>query len=193
MKTRSRDHVSQATVAAGPIVNRGGTMCPRRIERRIHRCRPSVTVGKEENFMETVINGTGILAIGILLGAMVFFSGVMAPLIFTKLEADVAGRFIRQVFPWYYLIVVALGSQAALAVVFFRPADAMAMACVALAGVIARQGLMPSINRARDAVLAGEPAAEKRFSRLHRLSVWINALQIITVGVVLARLIPPSA
>lgn len=143
--------------------------------------------------METVINGTGILATGILLGAMVFFSGVMAPLIFTKLEADVAGRFIRQVFPWYYLIVVALGSQAALAVVFFRPADAMAMACVALAGVIARQGLMPSINRARDAVLAGEPAAEKRFSRLHRLSVWINALQIITVGVVLARLIPPSA
>lgn len=32
--------------------------------------------------METVINGTGIFATGILLGAMVFFCGVMAPLIF---------------------------------------------------------------------------------------------------------------
>ena len=53
--------------------------------------------------METVINGMGFFATGILLGAMLFFSGVMAPLIFTKLEADVAGRFIRQVFPWYYL------------------------------------------------------------------------------------------
>lgn len=143
--------------------------------------------------METVINGTGIFATGILLGAMVFFSGVMAPLIFTKLEADVAGRFIRQVFPWYYLTVITLGSLAALAVAFLRPADALAMACVALAGVIARQSLMPSINRARDAILAGEPAAEKRFSRLHRLSVWINALQIITIGVVLARLIPSPA
>jgi hypothetical protein len=147
----------------------------------------------KEDFMETVTNGVGFFATAILLGAMVFFSAVMAPLIFTKLEADVAGRFIRQVFPWYYLTIIALGSLAALAVVFFRPADAMALACVALAGVIARQTLMPSINRARDAVLAGETVAGNRFSRLHRLSVWINALQIITVGVVLARLIPSPA
>jgi hypothetical protein len=83
-----------------------------------------------------------------------------------------------------------LGSLAALSVVFFRPADAIALACVAIAGIIARQRLMPSINRARDALLAGDRAAEKRFSRLHRVSVWINALQIITVGIVLARLIP---
>ncbi|MFZ1415600.1 MAG: DUF4149 domain-containing protein [Defluviicoccus sp.] len=143
--------------------------------------------------METVINGTGIFATGILLGAMLFFSGVMAPLIFTKLDAEVAGRFIRQVFPWYYLTVITLGSLAAFAVVFFRPADAIALACVALAGVTARHALMPSINRARDGVIARELAAEKRFSRLHRLSVWINALQIITVGVVLARLIPSPA
>ena len=135
--------------------------------------------------MDSGINGTGFFATGILLGAMLFFSCVMVPLIFTKLDADVAGRFIRQVFPWYYLTVVTLGSLAALAVVFFRPADAIALACVAVAGVIARQRLMPSINRARD--------AEKRFSRLHRLSVWINALQITTVGVVLARLIPSPA
>ena len=143
--------------------------------------------------MDHVILGTGIFATGILLGAMVFFSGVMAPLIFTKLQADVAGRFIRQVFPWYYLTIVALGSLAALAVVFSHPADAIALASVALAGIVARQALMPSINRARDAVLAGESSAEKRFSRLHRLSVWINALQIITVGIVLARLIPSPA
>lgn len=53
--------------------------------------------------MDSVINGTGFFATGILLGAMLFFSCVMVPLIFTKLDADVAGRFIRQVFPWYYL------------------------------------------------------------------------------------------
>ena len=49
--------------------------------------------------MDSVINGTGFFATGILLGAMLFFSCVMVPLIFTKLDADVAGRFIRQVFP----------------------------------------------------------------------------------------------
>lgn len=66
MKTRSRDHVSQATVAAGPIVNRDGTMGCRRIERRIRRCRPSVTFCDEEDFMETVITEIGIFATGIL-------------------------------------------------------------------------------------------------------------------------------
>lgn len=143
--------------------------------------------------MAAVIFGSGVFATAVLLGAMVFFSAVMAPLIFTKLDAEVAGRFIRQVFPWYYLTIITLGTLAALAVVFSRPADALALACVALAGVMARQALMPSINRARDRVVAGELAAATRFARLHRLSVWINALQVVTVGVVLARLIPAAA
>jgi hypothetical protein len=143
--------------------------------------------------MQTVINGIGFFATGLLLGAMVFFSGVMAPLIFTKLGADAAGRFIRQVFPWYYLTIIILGGVAALAFLSFRPWDAIALACVALAGVAARQVLMPRINRARDAVVAGDAAAKTRFSRLHRLSVWINALQIITAGIVMARLVPIPA
>ena len=143
--------------------------------------------------METVINGIGFFATGLLLGAMVFFSGVIAPLIFTKLEADVAGRFIRQVFPWYYLTVIILSGLAALSLFMFRPWDALALACVALAGVLARQVLMPPINRARDAGLAGDSAAGRRFSRLHRLSVWINAAQIITAGIVMARLVPAPA
>jgi hypothetical protein len=143
--------------------------------------------------METVINGIGFFATGLLLGTMVFFSGVIAPLIFTKLDADVAGRFIRQVFPWYYLTVIILSSLAALSLFLFHFWDAIALACVALAGILARQVLMPQINRARDASLTGDSAAAPRFSRLHRLSVWINALQIITAGVVMARLVPTSA
>jgi hypothetical protein len=140
--------------------------------------------------METVIIGVGFFATSLLLGAMVFFSGVMAPLIFTKLDADVAGRFIRQVFPWYYLTVIILGGLAAVAFVLFRPWDAIALAGVALAAVLARHVLMPGINRARDAVLAGDSAAGRRFSRLHRASVWINGVQIITAGIVMARLVP---
>ncbi len=143
--------------------------------------------------MDSVINGAGFLATGSLLGAMLFFSGVMAPLIFSKLGADVAGRFIRQVFPWYYLVVIGLSGVAAFAFASPHPAEAIALAGVAVAGVVARQGLMPGINRARDAALAGHPEAGRRFSRLHRLSVWINALQIITVGVVLAGLVPSPA
>ena len=38
-------------------------------------------------------------------GSMLFFSFVMAPLIFTQLDEATAGRFIRAVFPWYYAIL----------------------------------------------------------------------------------------
>jgi hypothetical protein len=58
-------------------------------------------------------------------GGMTFFSAVMAPLVFTKLPAETAGRFIR----------------------------------------------------ARDAEVAGQAGAAKRFERLHRTSVLINGLQ----------------
>ena len=120
---------------------------------------------------------------------MVFFSAVMAPLVFTKLDAETAGRFIRQVFPWYYLTVITLAAVAGLSLVYSRSLDSAVLASVAAAGVIARQGLMPRINGARDAALGGGATARKRFSRLHRLSVWINAAQMIGVAVVLARFV----
>lgn len=143
--------------------------------------------------METVIHGIGLFATSLLLGAMVFFSAVMAPLIFTKLEAAAAGRFIRQVFPWYYLTVIVLSGLAALAWLAFRPVDALVLAGVTIAAGFARQVLMPRINRARDAAGAGDVTAGSRFARLHRLSVWINALQILAAAIVLARLVPGPA
>jgi hypothetical protein len=39
----------------------------------------------------------------------------MAPLVFTKLPADQAGRFIRAVFPFYYLYVLATATVGAIA------------------------------------------------------------------------------
>jgi len=130
-----------------------------------------------------------LLATAALFGSMMFFSAVMAPLIFIKLGGEDAGRFIRQVFPWYYLVVIALGAVAAVTLAFSRPVDGAILAAVACAGVATRQGLMPMINRARDAMLAGDGASKRRFARLHRLSVWINGVQIIAVAIVLARFV----
>jgi len=41
------------------------------------------------------------LSLALTFGGMIFFSAVMAPLVFTKLPFETAGAFIRQVFPWY--------------------------------------------------------------------------------------------
>jgi hypothetical protein len=131
----------------------------------------------------------GLFATALLFGSMMFFSAVMAPLIFVKLGGEAAGRFIRQVFPWYYLVVIALAAVGAAALAFPRPVDAAVLGAVAAVGVAARQVLMPMINRARDAMLAGDAASKTRFSGLHRLSVWINAAQIVAVAVGLARFV----
>ncbi len=131
----------------------------------------------------------GLFATVLLFGSMMFFSAVMAPLIFVKLGGEAAGRFIRQVFPWYYLVVIALAAVGAAALAFPRPVDAAVLGAVAAVGVAARQVLMPMINLARDAMLAGDAASKTRFTRLHRLSVWINAAQIVAVAVVLARFV----
>ncbi len=127
-----------------------------------------------------------LFAAAILLGGMVVFSFVLAPLVFLKLPAETAGPFIRQVFPWYYLFVLGVAAFGALALTAEAPGLALVMAGVAAAGVVARQVLMPAINASRDRELAGDPAAGRRFALLHKSSVVINFAQMAAAAWVLA-------
>ena len=42
--------------------------------------------------------------IAITLGMMIFFSFVLAPMIFKILDPDNAGKFVRKIFPYYYFV-----------------------------------------------------------------------------------------
>ena len=134
-----------------------------------------------------ILSAIATLSLALLLGGMVFFAVVMAPLIFTRLPPGQAGPFIRQVFPVYYLWLLATAGIAALALIPHRPAEALAMAAVAVLALWLRQALMPRINRLSDAAQAGDAAAKPRFERAHRLSVLLNFLQIAAAAVVLLR------
>lgn len=123
-----------------------------------------------------------------LFGTMLFFSFVMAPLIFVKLDEVTAGRFIRAVFPWYYSVLLTLSALAAVLLVASAPVEAGILLGCASAAAFARQILMPRINRLRDRALQGDQSAERRFDLLHRLSVCINVVQLIAVTVVLVLL-----
>jgi len=127
------------------------------------------------------------LAVATLFGGMAFFAAGVAPLVFTRLPADQAGRFIRQVFPVYYFWVLACAAGAALALLPARPWDALAMAAVAALTLWLRQALMPRINRLSDAAQAGDAAAKPRFDAAHRLSVLLNLAQMVVALVVLLR------
>ena len=64
---------------------------------------------------------TALLAAAGVFGAMLFFSAVVAPLVFIRLEAATAGRFIRGLFPWYDLFVLCLAAIAAAAIAAVDP------------------------------------------------------------------------
>ena len=118
-----------------------------------------------------------------LLGAMLFFPSVVAPVVFTSLPEAQAGAFLRSMFPRYYAFMIALSLVAAFLflVVSDESAYQAAIVCL-LVGVSTlwiRQWLLPRINTARDAQLAGDTEAGRRFDRDHKLSVGINLLQLV--------------
>lgn len=122
---------------------------------------------------------TGLLSAAILLGSMLFFSCIMAPLIFIKLDEATAGPFVRSIFPWYYLVIIGLSAVGTLGLMTIQPLPAVILAVIGIAAVLARQVLMPRINVHRDKMVAGNAEAERAFHGLHRLSVWINGGQLI--------------
>ena len=144
--------------------------------------------------MFATFNAPGLsgLAVGGLFGGMLFFSFVMAPLIFRKLPLEAASRFVRQVFPVYYLAMGGLAASALVLVVFASEVlwslDVVLLAAIVLGFAVSRQLLMPRINYYRDRELRWDTTAGRWFARLHATSVAINLLQLLASSVVLLRI-----
>lgn len=123
-----------------------------------------------------------LLSTALLFGGMTLYSFGFAPMVFSALKADVAGALLRKAFPHYYLFVLITALAAAAALATLDPFSAALMAGTAVIALIARQGLMPAINTARDS------GAKRRFDALHGLSVALNMIQLAAVVWVLVRL-----
>jgi len=134
-----------------------------------------------------VLSAVALLSAALLLGGMAFFAAVLAPLVFTALPADAAGRFVRRLFPAYYVWIIASAAVAALALLPLRLPDALGLGLVAASTLWLRQGLMPRINALSDAAQAGDSAAKAGFARAHRLSVLVNVAQMLVALAVLLR------
>jgi hypothetical protein len=113
------------------------------------------------------------------LGAMLFFAGIVAPMVFTHFPEEEAGAFIRRLFPRYYDVLAIVSALAA--VLALGTLEGVIMAAVAALFVVSRFWLMPRINAARDA----GAAAAQRFESLHRASVIINLAQMLALVVVM--------
>lgn len=124
-----------------------------------------------------------VLTTALLFGGTTLYAFGFAAVLFTALPADTAGRVLRRAFPWFYLFVIATALTASALLWSHDPLAGLMMAAVALTTLLARQLLMPAINRATDS------GQRQRFKWLHTLSVLITLAHIGASGLVLVRLV----
>ena len=110
-----------------------------------------------------------------ILGIMVFFSFVIAPVTFTSLNEENARRFIRKIFPFYYKVnfVLSLFITSIYLIQKLFNLDFYLILLVTILFFISNYILMPLINKYRD------NNQNKKFKYLHFTSVVINFIQII--------------
>jgi hypothetical protein len=122
------------------------------------------------------------LGLAALVGGMLFFGVVMAPLVFLKLSPDVAGPFIRAAFPFYYAYIVVSGTLAACGFLLLR----QRVSAIVLFAVVALTyflwfWFLPHLEVMR---LAGDAAG---FDFGHKVSVWLNGAALIAAVGLLVR------
>ena len=108
----------------------------------------------------------------ILLGAMLFFVIIVSPTVFTALSSDQASKFLRLIFPRFFLFGLALSLITALGYNISSQYIEMFLALFAsILFFLNRNILTPLINYHRDKEIEGDIKSKNYFKLLHLLSV----------------------
>ena len=143
--------------------------------------------------MTTIPLLTALLAVGTWLGAMIFLSAVLAPMVFKVLSVEGASLFLRNLFPRYYKFGIGCGVVLLMALLMLVPVSTEFSATllwstvgaivIIILGVYSLI-LIPRINAARDA----GSSMRQTFNHLHLRSVVLNCINIIVTLFVLVNL-----
>ena len=117
----------------------------------------------------------------IILGIMLFFSFVVAPVTFTALDEQNARKFIRKIFPIYYNVNLVISFLVLIIFIILKTFSLKfyLILLVTLLFALSSFILMPLINKYRD------EGKEKKFKYSHFISVVINFLQMIFLIIIL--------
>ena len=109
------------------------------------------------------------------LGIMIFFSFVVAPVTFKFLDEQNSRRFIRGIFPYYYILNLLFSLTIVFLFAYIKnySISFFLIIAVCILFFISNFLLMPLINKFRD------NKEDKKFKYLHLMTVIINFVQII--------------
>ena len=116
-----------------------------------------------------------------ILGIMLFFSFVVAPVVFTTLDEDNARKFIRRIFPFYYNVNLGISFIVVITFIFLSKigVDFYLILAITILFATSNYFLMPLINKYKD------EKQNKKFKYSHFLSVLINFVQMICLVFIL--------
>ena len=130
-----------------------------------------------------MIEQISIYLIAIILGIMLFFSFVIAPVVFTTLNEENARKFIRRIFPFYYNVNFGISLIVVFLFIFLGnfKFDFFLILAVAILFAVSNFLLMPLINKFRD------ENNNKKFKYSHFISVIFNFIQMLFLVVILFK------
>ena len=128
-----------------------------------------------------MIEQISIYLIAMILGIMLFFSFVIAPVVFTTLDEENARKFIRKIFPFYYNVNLGISLIVLIKFLFLSKLgiDFYLILTITLLFAASNYLLMPLINKYRD------EKQDKKFKYSHFISVVINFIQMTFLGLLL--------
>ncbi len=128
-----------------------------------------------------MIEQISIYLTAMILGIMLFFSFIIAPVVFTTLDEDNARKFIRRIFPFYYNVNLGISFIVLLTFLFLSKLgiDLYLILAITILFATSNYLLMPLINKYRD------EKEDKKFKYSHFISVVINFVQMICLVFVL--------
>ena len=128
-----------------------------------------------------MIEQISIYLTAMILGIMLFFSFIIAPVVFTTLDEDNARKFIRRIFPFYYNVNLGISFIVLLTFLFLSKLgiDFYLILAITILFATSNYLLMPLINKYRD------EKEDKKFKYSHFISVVINFVQMICLVFIL--------
>ena len=116
-----------------------------------------------------------------ILGIMLFFSFVIAPVVFTTLDENNARKFIRRIFPFYYNVNLGVSFIVLITFILLSKIgfDFYLILVITVLFATSNYLLMPLINKYRD------EKQDKKFKYSHFLTVLINFVQMICLMFIL--------
>ena len=128
-----------------------------------------------------MIEQVSIYLTAMILGIMLFFSFVIAPVVFTTLDEENSRKFIRRIFPFYYNVNLGISFIVLLTFLYLSKLGIDLYLILAITTLFATSNylLMPLINKYRD------EKQDSKFKYSHFISVVINFVQMICLVFIL--------